>query len=129
MDISAKVHSYIESQDEKHHALLRRLRETIQEEVSEVTETISYEIPCFTYLYMLFGIGVAKKVTGLYTMNPALVADMMTGKVISKYKRNTSLMDVFSAETSGQERLVRAPRWPLRPYGGTQSGTCQVQAG
>ena len=67
---------YVFLQPEQFRPSLVRLREIILSVVPQAEETISYQIPCFKYLYMLVGVGTNKKFCSFYTMSPALVKEM-----------------------------------------------------
>ncbi|MBD1391768.1 iron chaperone [Mucilaginibacter glaciei] len=67
---------YVFLQPEQFRSSLVRLREIILSVVPQAEETISYQIPCFKYLYLLVGVGTNKKFCSFYTMNPALVKEM-----------------------------------------------------
>ncbi|MEN0053111.1 MAG: DUF1801 domain-containing protein [Mucilaginibacter sp.] len=67
---------YIVQQPVEFRATLEELRSIILTTVPQVTESISYQIPCYKYLYMLVGIGVNKKYCSFYVMSPGLVKTM-----------------------------------------------------
>jgi len=67
---------YFDLQPEAFREVLEELRLLILSIVPDATESISYQVPCFKYLYMLVGIGVNKDFVSLYTMSPALVKAM-----------------------------------------------------
>jgi uncharacterized protein YdhG (YjbR/CyaY superfamily) len=67
---------YISRQPEIFKEHLHQMRAIVLSLVPEATESISYQIPCFKYLYMLVGIGVNKKFSSFYTMSPSLVKSM-----------------------------------------------------
>jgi uncharacterized protein YdhG (YjbR/CyaY superfamily) len=67
---------YLAMQPEEFHASLVRLRSIILSLAPDATESISYQVPCFKYHYMLVGLGVTKEYCSLYTMSPALVRKM-----------------------------------------------------
>jgi len=73
---AGSVDEYIGRQPEPFQESLREIRAIIQSEIPAAEERISYQIPCFKYLYMLVGFGVTKNACSLYTMNPDLVAKM-----------------------------------------------------
>lgn len=64
---------YIAQQQVEFRATLKKLRSIILTTVPQAVESISYQIPCYKYLYMLVGIGVNKKYCSFYVMNPGLV--------------------------------------------------------
>jgi uncharacterized protein YdhG (YjbR/CyaY superfamily) len=64
---------YIAQQPVEFRATLEKLRSIIQTTVPQAVESISYQLPCYKYLYMLVGIGTNKKYCSFYTMNPGLV--------------------------------------------------------
>jgi uncharacterized protein YdhG (YjbR/CyaY superfamily) len=68
--------AYFEQQPEVFRQSLEELRTLILSIVPGATESISYQVPCFKYLYMLVGIGVNKEFVSLYTMSPTLVKSM-----------------------------------------------------
>lgn len=55
---------------------LEQMRTLVLTTAHRAEETISYQIPCFKYLYMLVGIGINKKYCSFYTMSPGLVKKM-----------------------------------------------------
>jgi uncharacterized protein YdhG (YjbR/CyaY superfamily) len=67
------VEEYIALQPAEFRATLEKLRSIILTTVPQAVESISYQIPCYKYLYMLVGIGVNKKYCSFYVMNPSLV--------------------------------------------------------
>jgi uncharacterized protein YdhG (YjbR/CyaY superfamily) len=67
---------YIAQQPAEFRATLEEMRSIILATVPLVTESISYQIPCYKYLYMLVGIGVNKKYCSFYVMSPGLVKTM-----------------------------------------------------
>jgi len=67
---------YIAQQPAEFRATLEELRSIILTTAPQVTESISYQIPCYKYLYMLVGIGVNKKYCSFYVMSPGLVKTM-----------------------------------------------------
>ena len=67
---------YIAQQPAEFRATLEELRSIILATVPQVAESISYQIPCYKYLYMLVGIGVNKKYCSFYVMSPGLVKTM-----------------------------------------------------
>ena len=72
----ANTDEYIAMQPEEFQPVLNRLRSIILSEAPQATESISYQVPCFKYLYMLVGIGVNKNYCSLYTMNPTLAKEL-----------------------------------------------------
>jgi uncharacterized protein YdhG (YjbR/CyaY superfamily) len=52
------------------------MREIILSVVPQAEESISYQIPCFKYLYMLVGVGTNKNSCSFYTMSPPLVKQL-----------------------------------------------------
>ena len=67
---------YIAQQPEAFKLTLEELRHIILTTVPQATESISYQLPCYKYHYMLVGIGVNKKYCSFYTMSPGLVKSM-----------------------------------------------------
>ena len=67
------IDEYITMQPEEFRPVLHELRAIIKSLVPQATESISYQVPCFKYHYMLVGIGVNKNFCSLYTMSPPLV--------------------------------------------------------
>ncbi|WP_183559690.1 iron chaperone [Mucilaginibacter sp. SP1R1] len=64
---------YIAQQPPEFRPTLQELRSVILNTVPQAIESISYQIPCYRYHYMLVGIGVNKKYCSFYVMNPGLV--------------------------------------------------------
>jgi uncharacterized protein YdhG (YjbR/CyaY superfamily) len=64
---------YIAMQPDGFRPALHELRALIMSVVPQAEESISYQVPCFKYHYMLVGIGVNKKFVSFYTMSPGLV--------------------------------------------------------
>lgn len=64
---------YIAQQPPEFRPTLEELRTIIFDTAPQAIESISYQLPCYKYLYMLVGIGVNKKYCSFYTMNPGLV--------------------------------------------------------
>lgn len=67
------IDEYIAAVPVEYKAGLEELRSIIKSLVPQAEESISYQVPCFKYIYMLVGIGVNKNFCSLYTMSPALV--------------------------------------------------------
>jgi uncharacterized protein YdhG (YjbR/CyaY superfamily) len=67
---------YIALQPEEFRAGLNELRSVILSIVPQAQESISYQVPCFKYHYMLVGIGVNKNSVSFYTMSPQLVKEL-----------------------------------------------------
>jgi len=67
---------YIAMQPAEFQPGLNELRAIVKGLVPQATESISYQVPCFKYHYMLVGIGVNKNFVSLYTMSPPLVKKM-----------------------------------------------------
>jgi uncharacterized protein YdhG (YjbR/CyaY superfamily) len=67
------IDEYIALQPAEFVPMLHELRSIIKSLVPQATESISYQVPCFKYHYMLVGIGVNKKYCSFYTMSPGLV--------------------------------------------------------
>lgn len=65
--------AFIAQQPEEFRPTLEKLRALILSIVPQAEESISYQVPCFKYLYMLVGIGVNKNYCSLYTMSPPLM--------------------------------------------------------
>jgi uncharacterized protein YdhG (YjbR/CyaY superfamily) len=70
------IAEYIAMQTGQFQPTLNELRAIIKSIVPQATESISYQVPCFKYHYMLVGIGVNKNFCSLYTMSPPLVKKM-----------------------------------------------------
>jgi uncharacterized protein YdhG (YjbR/CyaY superfamily) len=70
------IDEYIAMQPEAFQPALHQLRSIIKALVPQAIESISYQVPCFKYHYMLVGIGVNKNFCSLYTMSPPLVKKM-----------------------------------------------------
>jgi uncharacterized protein YdhG (YjbR/CyaY superfamily) len=70
------VDDYISLQPEVFRPMLEKLLTIIKSMVPEAEESISYQIPCFRYHYMLVGFGVNKKYCSFYTMSPSLIKAM-----------------------------------------------------
>lgn len=70
------IDEYIAMQPEAFQPALHQLRSIIKALAPQVIESISYQVPCFKYHYMLVGIGVNKNFSSLYTMSPPLVKKM-----------------------------------------------------
>jgi len=70
------IDAYIAHQPVLFRDTLEELRSLIKSVVPEAEETISYQVACFKYLYMLVGIGTGKKYCSLYVMSPKLVKKM-----------------------------------------------------
>jgi uncharacterized protein YdhG (YjbR/CyaY superfamily) len=66
------IDDYIALQPEEFRPMLAQLRAIVLSIVPEAKESISYQVPCFKYIYMLVGIGVSKKYCSFYTMSPSL---------------------------------------------------------
>lgn len=74
IDVSvATIDEYISLQPEEFRPMLAQLRSIVRSVIPEVGESISYQVPCFKYIYMLVGIGVSKKYCSFYTMSPSLI--------------------------------------------------------
>ena len=67
---------YVSMQPEEFRVGLNRMREIILSVVPQAEESISYQIPCFKYLYMLVGVGTNKNSCSFYTMSPPLVKQL-----------------------------------------------------
>ena len=67
---------YIALQAAEFRPVLEQLCTIIRSLVPQATESISYQIPCFKYHFMLVGIGTSKKYCSFYTMSPPLVQKM-----------------------------------------------------
>jgi uncharacterized protein YdhG (YjbR/CyaY superfamily) len=66
------VQEYIAKQPQPFRDKLEELRGVILSVAPDATESVSYKVPCFRYLYWLVGIGVTKKCCSLYIMSTAL---------------------------------------------------------
>lgn len=64
---------YIARQPQPFRDMLKELRNLIKSVVPEAEESLSYQVLCFKYLYMLVGIGMNKNFCSFYVMSPALV--------------------------------------------------------
>jgi uncharacterized protein YdhG (YjbR/CyaY superfamily) len=69
---------YVAMQPEEFRDMLIQLRSIILSLAPDVVESISYQVPCFKYHYMLVGLGVTRQYYSLYTMSPSLVKRMKT---------------------------------------------------
>jgi uncharacterized protein YdhG (YjbR/CyaY superfamily) len=67
---------YIAQQPAAFRPTLEELRRIILTAVPQAIESISYQLPCYKYHYMLVGIGANKKYCSFYTMSPGLVKSM-----------------------------------------------------
>ena len=67
---------YIALQPREFQAGLNELRAIILSVVPQAVESISYQVPCFKYHYMLVGMGVNKNGISFYTMSPPLVKQL-----------------------------------------------------
>ena len=77
---------YIEMQPAEFQPGLNQLRAIIKGLVPQAAESISYQVPCFKYHYMLVGIGMNKKYLSLYPMSSGLgkkLSDELKGTRIS----------------------------------------------
>ncbi|MBL8014691.1 MAG: DUF1801 domain-containing protein [Candidatus Doudnabacteria bacterium] len=65
------VDEYVQSFPAATQEVLEKIRSTIKEQVPEVTEVISYNIPCFNYQgkYLIYFAGYAKHVA-VYPVHP-----------------------------------------------------------
>ncbi len=70
------VDDFIASQPQEFRKTLEELRAYIKSLVPGAEEMISYQVPCFKYIYMLVGFGVNKNFCSLYTMSSNLVKAM-----------------------------------------------------
>ncbi|SEW34957.1 Uncharacterized conserved protein YdhG, YjbR/CyaY-like superfamily, DUF1801 family [Chitinophaga sp. YR573] len=66
------VLEYIAKQPEPFRSKLEELRALILSVAPDATESVSYKVPCFRYLYWLVGMGVTKKYCSLYIMGTAV---------------------------------------------------------
>lgn len=66
------VREYIANQQEPFRSKLEELRALILSVAPDATESVSYKVPCFRYLYWLVGMGVTKKYCSLYIMGTAV---------------------------------------------------------
>ena len=69
---------YVAMQPEAFRDMLIQLRSIILSLAPDAVESISYQVPCFKYHYMLLGLGVTRQYCSLYTMSPSLVKRMKT---------------------------------------------------
>ncbi|GAA4314768.1 iron chaperone [Mucilaginibacter gynuensis] len=76
--IPKTIDEYIAQQPEAFRETLTELRAIIKGLVPQATETISYRVPCFKYLYMLVGMGVNKNSCSMYVMSPPLLKQMQS---------------------------------------------------
>jgi uncharacterized protein YdhG (YjbR/CyaY superfamily) len=70
------IDEYISLQPDVFRPMLGKFLTIIKSMVPEAEESISYQIPCFRYHYMLVGFGVNKKYCSFYTMSPSLIKTM-----------------------------------------------------
>jgi uncharacterized protein YdhG (YjbR/CyaY superfamily) len=70
------VPEYIKEQAAPFRPKLKELREIIFSVAPDATESVSYKVPCFKYIYWLVGIGVTKKDCSMYLMSHA-IADQL----------------------------------------------------
>ncbi|HEY4196839.1 MAG TPA: DUF1801 domain-containing protein [Mucilaginibacter sp.] len=78
--------NFLTTQEPQFRACLTALHRLIKSIVPEAEETLSYQVHCFKYIYMLVGIGANKKYCSLYTMSSKLVPQIkneLTGCKIS----------------------------------------------
>lgn len=66
------IDEYIAMQPDEFKPMLHELRSIIISLVPQAVESISYQVPCFKYHYMLVGIGVTKNYCSLYPMSSGL---------------------------------------------------------
>jgi uncharacterized protein YdhG (YjbR/CyaY superfamily) len=66
------VQEYIAKQPQPFSGKLEELREVILSVAPDATESVSYKVPCFRYLYWLVGMGVTKNYCSLYIMSTAV---------------------------------------------------------
>ena len=76
------VAEYIALQPEPFRLKLEEMRAIVYAVVPEATEAISYQVPCFKYLYHLVGIGVTKGYCSLYLMSTTL-AEQLKGEKLN----------------------------------------------
>jgi uncharacterized protein YdhG (YjbR/CyaY superfamily) len=67
---------FIAAQSPEFRPHLEQLRALIHATAPEAIESISYQVLCFKYHYMLVGIGTNQKYSSLYVMSPGLVKRM-----------------------------------------------------
>jgi uncharacterized protein YdhG (YjbR/CyaY superfamily) len=70
------VAEYIAEQPQPFRSKLEEIRAIIYSIVPEATESVSYHVPCFKYLYYLIGIGVTKKYCSIYLMSYTLATSL-----------------------------------------------------
>jgi uncharacterized protein YdhG (YjbR/CyaY superfamily) len=70
------IDEYMSLQPEVFRPMLEKFLTIIKSMVPGAEESISYQIPCFKYHYMLVGFGVNKKYCSFYTMSPSLIKAM-----------------------------------------------------
>lgn len=70
------IDAYLANQPQLFRSTLEELRLLIKTVVPEAEETISYQVACFRYLYMLVGFGVSKKYCSMYVMSTDLIKKM-----------------------------------------------------
>lgn len=80
---------YIAFQPIEYRETIEALRKIIRTTIPEAKETISYQVICYHYLYMLVGIGVKKGFCSFYVMSPSLVKSMARELVDVKYSGAT----------------------------------------
>lgn len=67
---------YIAGKPQPFRDMLEELKTLIKSVIPDAEESISYQVLCFKYLYMLVGIGANKNYCSFYVMSPALVKKM-----------------------------------------------------
>lgn len=65
--------NYLAQQEERFKPQLTELYLLVKSLVPMAEESLSYQVPCFKYIYMLVGVGVNKNFCSLYTMSSNLV--------------------------------------------------------
>lgn len=80
---------YIASQPIEYRETLKILRKIIKTTVAEAKETISYQVICYHYKYMLVGIGTKKGFCSFYVMGPSLVKSMKLELTNVRYSGST----------------------------------------
>lgn len=69
----ANIDDYIALQPVEFRPQLEKIRSLVLSIVPDAIESLSYQTPCFKYIYMLVGMGVNKKYCSFYTMSPPLI--------------------------------------------------------
>jgi uncharacterized protein YdhG (YjbR/CyaY superfamily) len=81
--------NFLTTQEPQFRACLTALHGLIKSIVPEAEETLSYQVHCFKYIYMLVGIGANKKYCSLYTMSSKLVPQIKNELTVCKISGTT----------------------------------------